>query len=67
MRTPLEIAESLAEREAPIADGTYNNGNDWCLFCNATVLDRDSVTEHYGYCVWRQAKEWYQGTLEGIV
>jgi hypothetical protein len=49
-----EIVRLLAACEAPVQDGTYANGHDWCVLCSG---EGPKPEDHDAECPWRLARE----------
>lgn len=50
-----QIVRLLAENPAPVMDGTYANGHDWCMLCPG---EGEQVKGHDERCPWRMARAW---------
>ena len=50
----VKIARLLAENDAPVIDGTYANGHDWCKLC---MGEGEKEEGHDAECPWRLARE----------
>lgn len=55
MSTAERIVTLLAEQSAPVMDGTYANGHDWCMLCSG---EGDNAEDHDADCPWRLAREY---------
>ena len=53
-RTAERVVRLLAEQEAPLLDGTYANGHDWCSLCGG---EGPRPQDHDADCPWRLARE----------
>lgn len=52
--TAEEIVKLLAACGAPLLDGTYANGHDWCTLCDG---EGEEAAWHDATCPWRLARE----------
>lgn len=50
----VRIARVLADGDAPIIDGTYANGHDWCVLCDG---EGEAEEGHDAGCPWRLARQ----------
>ena len=50
----MRIVRLLAEQNAPVMDGTYANGHDWCMLC---MGEGPKQEDHDSDCPWRLARE----------